>query len=594
MFNRVSQWLRTAVALGITSAALIACGGGENLTLVPPCGTTEGGNVPVCSTPAFQYGTGASAGAVASNSTDYTLTGTRTGTTEAWGAVVAQLKLYAAQDVSSYKSLKLSLASSSNTEVTLMLVSSAAKECYPTYKVTGVTSTPKSFTIALTDFKMVNNPDAAKCGPAATPVTTDPDTPLALKTVNEIQVREIKGTAGKNAVNVVIGKPLLWSTELPPSTVVDTPAPPLACSSTAGGNVPICTTGAFQYDTGAADAAVANNASDYTLTGTRTAAAKPWGTVVAQLRLYAAQDVSSYKSLKLSLASSSNTEVMLMLGSSGAAKVAACYPSYKVTGVTPAAQTFIIQLTDFAMANNPDPKCTTTPYTDPDTAVALKSVTEIQVREIKGTAGKDAVNVVIGKPLLWTMELPKVVEPPTPKITAVTVGDAYAVGFGGEGDTTGASKSFTDSVSAPWLLTGTRIAGADAYSTIQGVLVLNSAQAPGDKAKTSIGFTLASSGNTQILVRLKSSAYTDGCTPSYLATGLTATAQAFTVALSEFKAASDLSSTGAPNYASCKDTAGTALDLANFDKIEITDRKETTGGTTINVTLSALNWVVAP
>lgn len=181
-----------------------------------------------------------------------------------------------------------------------------------------------------------------------------------------------------------------------------------------------------------------------------------------------------------------------------------------------------------------------------------------------------------------------------PTTTAVTVGYVYAVGFGGAGDTTDASKSFTDSVSAPWSLTGTRIAGAEAYSTIQGVLGLNSAQAPGDKAKTSIGFTLASSGNTQILVRLKSSAYTDGCTPSYLATGLSATAQAFTVALSEFKAASDLSGTGAPNYASCKDTAGTALDLANFDKIEITDRKETTGGTTINVTLSALNWVVAP
>jgi hypothetical protein len=183
-----------------------------------------------------------------------------------------------------------------------------------------------------------------------------------------------------------------------------------------------------------------------------------------------------------------------------------------------------------------------------------------------------------------------------PTSTAVTVGYVYAVGFGGAGDTTDASKSFTDSVNAPWLLTGTRIAGAEPYSTIQGVLGLNSAQPPGDKAKTSLGFTLASSGNTQILIRLKSSAYTDGCTPSYVATGLSATAKAFTIALKDFTAANDLSGNGAPTYAACNATTnpGNALGLANFDKIEITDRKETTGTTTINVTLSKLNWVVAP
>jgi hypothetical protein len=181
--------------------------------------------------------------------------------------------------------------------------------------------------------------------------------------------------------------------------------------------------------------------------------------------------------------------------------------------------------------------------------------------------------------------------PPIGWATPVTVGYAYAVGFGGAGDTTDASKSFTDSVSAPWVLTGTRIAGAEAYSTIQGVLGLNSAQVPGDRAYTSLAFTLSSSGNKQILIRLKSSAYTDGCTPSYLLTGLSETQQLFTVRLSDFKAANDLSGTGAPNYASCKDTVGTAFDLADFDKIEITDRKETTGTTNINVRLISLSWL---
>ena len=590
MLNHIFYGLRIAATLGATAAVLVACGGGEDLALNPSSENQQSGctassdcAVIVNTATAFQYGTGATGGAIATNANDYTVTGTRTDTTEDYGAVVGQLKFAAAQNVSGYKSLKLSLASSSNSEVTLMLVSTGAtQDCFPSYKATGLSTTAKSFTIALSEFKLANNPNPAACAPGK---TTDPDTADALKSLTEIQVREIKGAAGKNAVNVVIGKPLLWSTEEPVT------APP-ACSSTSGGNVPVCTTGAFQYGTGAAAAAVATNTNDYTITGTRTDATEDYGAVVGQLNLYAAQDVSSYKSLKLSLASSSNSEVTLMLMSSDATNE--CYPTYKTTGLSSTAKNFTILLSDFKLSNNPDQaKCAPGKTTDPDTAVALTKVTGFQAREIKGTAGKNAVNVVIGKPLLWSMDVP-VVEPPPSTKTAVTVAYVYAVGFGGTGDTTDASKSFTSSVIAPWLLTGTRIAGAEAYSTIQGVLGLNSAQAPGDKAKTSIGFTLASSGNTQILVRLKSSAYTDGCTPSYLATGLSATAKAFTVALSEFKAASDLSGTGAPNYASCQDTAGTALDLANFDKIEITDRKETTGGTTINVTLSALNWVVAP
>jgi hypothetical protein len=36
------------------------------------------------------------------------------------------------------------------------------------------------------------------------------------------------------------------------------------------------------------------------------------------------------------------------------------------------------------------------------------------------------------------------------------------------------------------------------------------------------------------------------------------------------------------------------LDLVDIKNIEIIDRKQTTGTTTISVTLTNLNWVVAP
>jgi len=374
-----------------------------------------------------------------------------------------------------------------------------------------------------------------------------------------------------------------------PLTKIDDPEQN-ACTATSDCAVSVKTATAFQYGTGAADGAVAANANDYTITGKRTDLTEAWGAVVGQLKLSAAKDVSAYKSLKLSLASSSNNEVTLMLVSSDAKQD--CYPTYKVTGLSATAKNFTIALSDFKLANNPNPAlCAPDKTTDPDTVAALKKVTEIQVREIKSAAGKNTVNAVVGKPLMWSTELPVV--PPT--VTAVSVGYIYAVGFGGAGDTAHASKTFTGGTTGPWDLKGTRITGAESYSTVQGVLGIG-AQPAGAMAKTSLGFTLTSSGNPQILIRLKSSAYTDGCTPSYVATGLTGTAKAFTVALSDFKAANDLSGNGAPTYAPCDATTnpGTALDLANFDKIEITDRKETTGGTTINVTLSSLNWVVAP
>ena len=366
-----------------------------------------------------------------------------------------------------------------------------------------------------------------------------------------------------------------------------------ACSSTSDGNVPICTTSAFQYGVGAAAGAVATNANDYTLTGTRTDDTKDWGAVVGQLNLYDPQDVSGYKSLKLSLASSSNTQVMLMLMSSGAKN--GCYPAYVATGLSATAKNVTIPLTDFALAKNPDTdNCAKT--TDPDTAVALTNVTGLQVREVKGTAGANAVNVVIGKPLLWSMELPVVVEPPTSTTKAVVVNNISADGFGDS--TEEASKSFTDTAGkAPWLLTGTRSSTAADYSTVRGVL---EATAPtGDKTKTSLSFTLASTQNQTILVRIKGIAG-DECSPSYIAKITTANAGAFTVPLSEFKRSNDPSGDAARNYAACDATnnPGSAADMTTFYAVEINDRKTidnvATGTSTINVTLSALNWVVAP
>ena len=182
--------------------------------------------------------------------------------------------------------------------------------------------------------------------------------------------------------------------------------------------------------------------------------------------------------------------------------------------------------------------------------------------------------------------------PVQPTITAVLVNSTYAGGFGPDGDTTkqvsdGGNTTFTAGGAAPWVLAGSRIANAANWSTALGVLVV-SAQPTGTLVKNSLGFTLASAGNTQVLVRLKAKNYIDKtCTPSYLATGLSTTAKPFTVALSDFKSSNDITE-------SCAAQTATAPDLADFEKIEITDRKESTGTTNISVTLTDLNWVLAP
>ena len=183
-----------------------------------------------------------------------------------------------------------------------------------------------------------------------------------------------------------------------------------------------------------------------------------------------------------------------------------------------------------------------------------------------------------------------------PITTAVTVTKISAVGFGES--TENANKSFTDTAGkAPWLLTGTRSSPAADYSTVRGVL---EATAPtGDKTKTSLSFTLASTQNQTILVRIKAVAG-DECSPSYIAKITTANAGAFTVPLSEFKRSNDPSGDAARNYAACDATnnPGSAADMTTFYGIDINDRNkigaDTTGTTTINVTLSKLNWVVAP
>jgi hypothetical protein len=183
-----------------------------------------------------------------------------------------------------------------------------------------------------------------------------------------------------------------------------------------------------------------------------------------------------------------------------------------------------------------------------------------------------------------------------PTTTAVAVTKISAVGFGDS--TEDANKSFTDTAGkAPWLLTGTRGATAVDYSTVRGVL---EATAPtGDKSKTSLSFTLASTQNQTILVRIKAIAG-DECSPSFIAKITTANAGAFTVPLSEFKRSNDPSGDATRNYAACDATnnPGTAADMATFYGIDINDRKTidnaATGTATINVTLSKLNWVVAP
>ena len=171
-----------------------------------------------------------------------------------------------------------------------------------------------------------------------------------------------------------------------------------------------------------------------------------------------------------------------------------------------------------------------------------------------------------------------------PTTTAVSIGDEVGE-YSFEGIATGAT-TFAKSGSV-WTLSSTRAANAGSWSTAVGVLTVTG-QPTGAKNKTSLGFTLASGGNTEILIRLKASDYVDqACTPTFKATGLSPTAKPFTVALSDFKSSNDIT-------ADCGTQTATAVNLTDFEYIEITDRKETTGVPTINATLSALNWVVAP
>ena len=171
-----------------------------------------------------------------------------------------------------------------------------------------------------------------------------------------------------------------------------------------------------------------------------------------------------------------------------------------------------------------------------------------------------------------------------PTTTAVSIGDK--VGQYSFEDIEAGSTTFAKSGNT-WTLSSTRTSPSDTWSTAVGVLTVT-AQPTGEKAKTSLGFTLTSGGNTEILIRLKASNYVnEACTPTFKATGLSTTAKAFTVALSDFKSSNDIT-------ASCAAKTDTGVNLTDFQYIEITDRKESTGTATISVTLTNLNWVLAP
>jgi hypothetical protein len=117
------------------------------------------------------------------------------------------------------------------------------------------------------------------------------------------------------------------------------------------------------------------------------------------LPLTATSDVSGWPALSINLASTSNTQVVLMLQSADAVDDG-CFPSYVVTGLSGTAATRVIPFSSFSLANNPDATCAAASATRPDTALALTKLKQFQIRELKGSAGLDAVSVVIGKPVL--------------------------------------------------------------------------------------------------------------------------------------------------------------------------------------------------
>jgi hypothetical protein len=256
-------------------------------------------------------------------------------------------------------------------------VGSQPNGCVPSASVT-VTATQTNYELALTDanFRL---PDFCT-GPTA----SNPALAGTLANVSAIEVSdEAFPTSGTATVGIHVG------------SIAFAPRPATPATSA------VSITGAFsfEYGTGATGHALAESNSAYTLTGNRTSATESWAATVAVLPLTATSDVSGWPALSISLASTSNSQVVLMLQSADAVDDG-CFPSYVVTGLSGTAATRVIPFSSFSLANNPDANCATASTTRPDTALALTKLKQFQVREVKGSAGLDAVSVVIGKPVL--------------------------------------------------------------------------------------------------------------------------------------------------------------------------------------------------
>lgn len=256
-------------------------------------------------------------------------------------------------------------------------VGSLPNGCVPAASVT-VTSTQTNYELDLTDanFKL---PDFCS-GPTA----SNPALAATLANVSAIEVSdEAFPTTGSATVGLHVG------------SIAFAPKPATPATSAVSITGPF----AFEYGTGASGSALVDGASTYTLTGSRTSATESWAATAAVLPLTATGDLSGWPALSINLASTGNSQLVIMLQSADAADDG-CFPSYVVTGLSGTAETRVIPFSSFSLANNPDSNCATPSATRPDTAVALTKLKQFQIRDIKGSTGLDAVSVVIGKPVL--------------------------------------------------------------------------------------------------------------------------------------------------------------------------------------------------
>jgi len=276
--------------------------------------------------------------------------------------------------------VQFSLASTGTNKTLKLKIKAAGSTpngCVPAASVT-VTATQTNYELALTEanFKL---PDF--CAGAT---ATNPALAGTLANIGAIEVSdEAFPATGSATVGIHVG------------SIAFAPKPATPATSAVSITGPF----SFEYGTGATGNALAESDSAYTLTGNRTSATESWAATVAVLPLTATSDVSGWPALSLNLASTSNSQVVVMLQSADAVDDG-CFPSYVVTGLSGTAATRVIPFSSFSLANNPDASCAAASATRPDTALALTRLKQFQIRELKGSAGLDAVSVVIGKPVL--------------------------------------------------------------------------------------------------------------------------------------------------------------------------------------------------